>query len=101
MSAITNRDRPASNRTVSVKSFVSGLSKLNTIGTKPRSRSLSRNFSRTSILPSVKRPNRRTPLFPIVSMTSDLLVMEQKVNKLRDLDAIDGDLGLPEVSDEQ
>ena len=32
MSAMTNFDMPASSRTVSVKSFVSGLSKLNTIG---------------------------------------------------------------------
>ena len=36
MSTITNLDRLASSRTVSVKSFVSGLSKLKTIGTKPR-----------------------------------------------------------------
>ena len=33
MSAMTNFDSPASSRTVSVKSFVSGLSKLNTMGT--------------------------------------------------------------------
>jgi hypothetical protein len=32
MSAMTNLDSPASNRTVSVKSFVSGLSKLKTMG---------------------------------------------------------------------
>jgi hypothetical protein len=33
MSAMTNFDKPASSRTVSVKSFVSGLSKLKTMGT--------------------------------------------------------------------
>ena len=70
MSTITKWDRLASNRTVSVKSLVSGLSKLNTIGTKPRLRSSSRNRSRISIRPSVKRPNRSTPFFPMVSMTS-------------------------------
>lgn len=35
MSTITKWDMPASSRIVSVKSFVAGLSKLNTIGTQP------------------------------------------------------------------
>src|SRR5215469_16988248 len=55
MSTMTKWERLHSSRTVSVKSLVSGLSKLKTIGTYPRSRSFSRKRSRTTIRPSVKR----------------------------------------------
>jgi hypothetical protein len=70
MSTMTNLDRLASSRTVSMKSLVSGLSKLKTIGTNPKSRSLSRSRSRTIIRPSVQRPNRSTPFLPMMSMSS-------------------------------
>src|SRR5438552_3527080 len=50
MSAMTKWDSPASNRTVSVKSLTSGLSKINTIGTKPRLRCSVRSRSNTVIL---------------------------------------------------
>ena len=94
MSAITKWDRPASSRTVSVKSFVSGLSKLNTIGTKPRLRSSSRSRSRTAILPLSEAPEQQHAL-PAdgVDDVADLLVVEQQVDELRDLDVVDGDLG--------
>ena len=70
MSAITNLDRPASNRTVSVKSFVSGLSKLKTMGQGNRVRGALRGADLgPTILPSVNRPRRRTPFLPIVSIT--------------------------------
>jgi hypothetical protein len=58
-----------------VKSLVSGLSKLNTIGTKPRLRSFSRNRSRIVIRPSVKRPSSNTPFLPMVSMTSRIFAL--------------------------
>jgi hypothetical protein len=38
-----------------------------------------------------KRPNRSTPFFPMVSMTSRIL---QEIDELRDFDVVDGDLGL-------
>src|SRR4051812_27383354 len=101
MSTITNLERPHSNRTVSVKSLVSGLSKLKTIGTKPRSRSLSRNRSRTSIRPSVKRPNRSTPFADGVDDAADFLVVEQEIDELRNLDVIDSDLGFIRLCDYQ
>src|SRR5262249_4891959 len=100
MSTITKWHRLASNRTVSVKSLVSGLSKLKTIGTKPRSRSFSRIRSRTTMRPSVKRPSRSTPFFPMVSV-ADLLVVEQEIDELRDLDVVDGNRGLVLTCDDQ
>ena len=104
MSTITKWDKLASSRTVSVKSFVSGLSKLNTIGTKPRLRSFSRNRSRTAIRPSVNRPSRSTPfLSDGVDNVANFLVVEQEIDELRDLDVVDGDLGLVrnDIGDDQ
>src|SRR6516165_6776192 len=101
MSTITNLDRLASNRTVSVKSLVSGLSKLKTIGRKPRLRSLSRSRSRTTIRSSVKRPSRSALLSDGVDDVANLLVVEQQIDELRDLDVVDGDLGLIPRCDDQ
>src|SRR5262249_22326205 len=96
---MTKRDRLHSSRTVSVKSLVSGLSKLNTIGTKPRLRSFSRKRSKISIRPSVKRPNRSTFFFDGVDNVANLLVVEQEINELRDLDVVDFDFEFPTSTD--
>ena len=50
--------------------------------------------SRTAILPSVNRPSRSTPFANRVDDVADLLVVEQEIDELRDLDVIDGDLGV-------
>src|SRR5215472_7407478 len=102
MSTMTKWERLHSSRTVSVKSLVSGLSKLKTIGTKPRSRSLSRNRSRTIIRPSVKAAQQEHALLSNgVDDVAYLLVVEQEIDELRDLDVVDGYCGFVMARDDQ
>src|SRR5262249_48811287 len=69
------RNHVRRNLMVSVKSFVSGLSKLKTIGKKSRLRSSFCSRSRIVILPPVNRPSNSTPFLPIVSITSRILLL--------------------------
>ena len=64
------RERWASVLTVSVKSWLLGLSKSNKIGKYPRVRSSSFSASKTALRSGVKRPRMSTAFFAMVSMTS-------------------------------